>query len=143
MRHNEIKTEILIVSKYCFIIKQILNVHKQLSLNKIIFFSYLIKTRDNYYKPIYNTNTSNDVVIKAISQITGRYNDYCSNIKYIIEAIHLLIQHNDILLHNFILINVENSIGIKNYNDKFIDKAIRESNNFSDRQFLKEILNNV
>ena len=143
MNKNELKTEVLLVSKYCSLILQILNVHKQLSVNKMIFFAYLLKNRNNYYKSLYNANTANDIVIKAISQISGDYDEYCKNIKYVVEAIHILIKNNDIILHNSILMCINECKSNDVYDDKFIKKAIEESNNFSDRQFLKEVLNNV
>lgn len=93
---TEIKMEILIVSRYCEIIMQILGVHKQLSINKTVFYSFLLKEQSNYYKQVFNSNTEKDIVIKAISLIAGRYNDYCQHIKYIIEAMHLLIMNNSI-----------------------------------------------
>lgn len=143
MNKNELKTEVLLVSKYCLILKQILAVHKQLSVNKILFFAYLLKNENNYYSALFNGNTSNDVVVKAISQISGNYTDYCKNIPYIIEAMHLLIENGDILLNNSTLLCSENSIGKEKYTNKFLQNAINESYNFSDRQFLKEVLSNV
>ena len=143
MNKNELKAEVLLVSKYCLVLKQILCVHKQLSINKTLLFSYLLKNENNYYSALFNGNNSTDVVVKAISQISGRYNDYCKNIPYIIEAIHLLIENEDILLNNSILLCSEKNIGKEKYSNKFIQNAINESYNFSDRQFLKEVLSNV
>ena len=143
MNKNEIKTEILLVSKYCSLVKQILNMHKELSVNKMIFFAYLLKTKSNYYKLLYNANTTKDIVIKSISQISGDFIEYCKNIPYIIEAIHLLIKNNDIIFHNSVLICKNEGKSNDVYDDKFIKKSIEESASFSDRQFLKEVLNNV
>ena len=143
MNKNELKAEVLLVSKYCLVLKQILCVHKQLSINKTLLFSYLLKNENNYYSALFNGNNSTDVVVKAISQISGRYNDYCKNIPYIIEAIHLLIENEDILLNNSILLCSEKNIGKEKYSNKFIQNAINESYNFSDRHFLKEVLSNV
>ena len=140
---TELKTEALLVAKYCSIIKQILNVHKQLSVNKILFFAFLLKNKNNYISSIYNAKTTTDVVIKAIAQISGNYNEYCKNIKYIIEAIHLLIKNEDIIIQDSILlIKQANSFG-ESYDDNFIKSAIIQSEKFSDRQFLKEVMNNV
>jgi len=140
---TELKTEALLVAKYCSIIKQILNVHKQLSVNKMLFFAFLLKNKNNYISSIYNAKTTTDVVIKAIAQISGNYNEYCKNIKYIIEAIHLLIKNEDIIIQDSILlIKHANSFG-ELYDDNFIKNAIIQSEKFSDRQFLKEVMNNV
>lgn len=140
---TELKTEILVVSNYCNIIMQIINVHKQLSVNKTMFFAFLLKDQCNYYNQIFSPNSTNDIVIKAISLISGKYNEYCKNIKYIIEAIDLLISHEDIALHNNILFCQNESESKYTYNNKFIKKAIEESRKFSDRQILKEVINNV
>ena len=143
MNKNELKTEVLLVSKYCLVLKQILCVHKHLSVNKSLLFSYLLKNENNYYAPLFAANNSTEVVVKAISQISGNYADYCKNIPYIVEAIHLLIKNGDILLNNSTLLCNENNIGKEKYSNKFLQNAINESYHFSDRQFLKEILSNV
>lgn len=143
MAKNELKTEVLLVSKYCLIVKQILCVHKQLSVNKILFFAYLLKSENDYYSPIFNGKNFNDVVIKAISQISGKYTDYCKNIPYIVKSIHLLIENGEVFFNNSILLCNEKNTGKEKYNNKFLQKAINGSYNFSDRQFLKEILSNV
>lgn len=143
MNKNELKTEVLLVSKYCLVLKQILCVHKQLSVSKTLLFAYLIKNENNYYSVLFNGNNSTDVVVKAISQISGNYADYCKNIPYIIEAIHLLIQNGDIFLNNSTLLCSDKNIGKEKYTNKFLQNAINESYNFSDRQFLKEVLSNV
>ena len=143
MNKNELKTEVLLVSKYCLFLKQILCVHKQLSVNKTLLFAYLLKNENNYYSPLFNGNNCTDVLVKAISQLSGNYTDYCKNIPYIIEAMHLLIENGDILLNNSTLLCSENSIEKEKYTNKFLQNAINESYNFSDRQFLKEVLSNV
>ena len=56
---------------------------------------------------------------------------------------HLLIENGDILLNNSTLLCSENSIEKEKYTNKFLQNAINESYNFSDRQFLKEVLSNV
>ena len=137
MNKNELKTEVLLVSKYCFVL------HKQLSVSKILLFAYLLKNENNYYSALFNGNNTTDVVVKAISQISGNYTDYCQNIPYIIEAIHLLIQNGDIFLNNLTLYCSEKNIGKEKYTNKFLQNAINESYSFSDRQFLKEVLSNV
>ena len=55
----------------------------------------------------------------------------------------MLIENEDILLNNSILLCSEKNIGKEKYSNKFIQNAINESYNFSDRQFLKEVLSNV
>ena len=108
-----------------------------------MLFAYLLKSENNYYSALFNGNNSTDVVVKAISQISGNYTNYCKNIPYIIEAIHLLIQNGDVLLSSTTLLFSEKNNGKEKYTNKFLQNAINQSYNFSDRQFLKEVLSNV
>ena len=143
MSNTDIKIEVLLVGKYCEIIKGILNVHKHLSVNKTMFFAYLLKIKNNYCQWPFKSNTSKDTVFKVISLISGNYSDYCANIKYIIEAMHLLIENGDVVIQDTVLLRKDGEIGAEFYDDKLIKNAIEESRNFSDRQFLKEVLSNV
>ena len=145
MKNDEYFTEVLLVSDYCSIIEKILNKHRTLSVVKTLLFSYLLHSNDKYYKKLYNSNTKDKILLKAISQISGRYDDFCNNMSYIIEAIHLLIKCNKIQLidSNLVINNEQNNIGYVDIDNKFIDDSIKNSLNISDRQILKEIINNV
>lgn len=143
MTNNDLKAEVLIVSKYCFVIKQILCVHKQLSVIKTMFFAYLLKNDNNYFSALFKGNNSNNLVLKSISQLSGNYSDYCINIPYIVESIHLLIEGGSLIINNSILLYNEHVQHNEKYNNKFLQKAIKESENYSDRQFLREIISNV
>lgn len=142
MDKNIIELDIIITSTYCEIILDILKVHKNLSVNKILVFSYLIKKRKFMNSNIYNALNKNDLVLKCISQMCGLYSDYCKNIKHIISAIHLLIANNKLSVHFGELIYLE-TVEIVIEEKSFINNAIRESKNYSDRQFLKEVIRNV
>lgn len=142
MKNIEMELEIVLVSKYTEIILNILQIHQNLSVNKILVFAYLIKKRKFYNSDIYDLKTKKNVVLKCISQLSGLYGDYCENLKYIISAIHLLIINNKISINCQIL----NYTGIDERaisKNSFINKAIEESQSFSDRQFLKEVIKNV
>ncbi|HBV97562.1 MAG: hypothetical protein JL50_04055 [Peptococcaceae bacterium BICA1-7] len=142
MNKNIIELDIILTSTYFKIVLDILKVHKNLSINKTLVFSYLIKKRQFMNSNIYNTQNKNDLVLKYISQLSGLYNDYCKNIKYIISAIHLLITSNKLSLHLGELIYIETGeLTVKE--KSFINNAIQESKNYSDRQFLKEVIRNV
>ncbi|NAS18061.1 hypothetical protein GND98_009295 [Clostridium butyricum] len=143
MNNNELKMEVILISKYCDIIIKILAVHKNLSVNKTLFFAYILNKRSFNFGDIYSSNTSVNTLLKCISQIAGNYNDYCKSIEFIIKAIHLLIVNKILLLNGIELIYGNESEDNLGYNNKFIENAINESQGLSDRQFLKEVINNV
>ncbi len=138
----KLELEIILVAKYCEILKEILKHHKNLSLNKILVFSFLIKKRNFNNKDVYSAKNKHDLVLKSISLLAGAYDDYCREIKYIIEAIDLLIKNNKIFIEEGILCYVETGEKVKK-NNSFINKAIEESKEYSDRQFLKEVIESV
>lgn len=142
MNKNKIELELILTSAYNKIIMDILKTHKNLSVNKTLVFAYLIKKRRFFDFDIYNASNKNDVVLKCISQLSGLYKDYCDNIKYIISAIHLLIINNKIAFHIGELIYLETS-ELFQMENSFINRAISESKQYSDRQFLKEVIRNV
>lgn len=143
MSNNKLKMEVLLISKYCDIVIKILAVHKNLSVNKTVFFAYLLNKKSFNFQDIYRSNTSIDTLLKSISQISGNYYDYCQSIEFIIKAIHLLITSELLLLNGTDLIYAKEGRTNLSYNNKFIENAINESQDFSDRQFLKEVINNV
>lgn len=142
MKKNKIELDIILISTYSKIVLDILKIHKNLSVNKTLVFSYLIKKRKFMNSNIYNASNRNDVVLKCLSQLSGLYNDYCENLKYIISAVHLLIVNDKISLNLGELIYIEtDEIIIKE--KSFMNRAIQESKSYSDRQFLKEVISNV
>ncbi|SEO05688.1 hypothetical protein [Paenibacillus sp. OK076] len=145
MKQLKLETETIQVSIYCEIIHDILSKHQQLSINKILVFSYLIKK--NYYIPnnVYNGNNKQDIIYKCISLLAGDYIEYCNNIQFIIKAIHLLntkgliyVKNDNLHIFNELKKNkpiYELSI--------FMQSAINASNKMTDRQFMREVTNNV
>lgn len=143
MSNNTQKMEVILISKYCDLVLKILAVHKNLSVNKTIFFAYLLNKEDFFYSDIYRSNTTNDLLIKCISQIAGNYFDYCESIEYIIKAIHLLIINKQLVINETELIYFQQGGLSIYYENKFIENVINKSRDFSDRQFMKEVINNV
>ncbi|OOP72804.1 hypothetical protein [Clostridium beijerinckii] len=145
MRNLELEAEAIQISIYCDIIIQILKRHKELSINKILVFAYLIKKERFIPFKIYNGNNTQDIVFKCISLLSGDYDEYCNNIQYIIKSIHLLITDKLVQLDNNILscnANVEITKVVYDEN-MFIEKSIEASKKMTDRQFLKEVVHNV
>lgn len=146
MKNLELEAETIQVSIYCDIIVQILKRHIELSLNKLLVFSYLIKKEHLMPYKIYNGNNTQDIVCKCISLLAGDYGDYCNSIQYIIKAIHLLITDEIVQFKNNLLscqpdIKIEEKV-IYDEN-MFMEKAIEASKKMTDRQFLKEVTYNV
>lgn len=145
----KLQIEVIQISIYSNLILQILNNHKELSLTKIIVFSYLMKQDKFKTNSIYNGKTSKDIIYKALSQMNGNFDNFCNSISYIIKAIHLLVSKKIIVMEDEILM-------LNEFNDesnsktetiyvetKFMKNAINESRYMSDVQFIKEVINNV
>lgn len=140
---NRLLAETIIVSIYCDIVLNILKRHTQLSINKLLFFCYILKKGKFNEKEIYTAKNSKDLILKCISQLSGGFEDYCNDIEYILKAIHLLLRNGDLIKKaDKIIYNSKNSSSIYIEN-KFIEKCINNSNKITDRQFLKEIIHNV
>jgi hypothetical protein len=142
MNKNKLELDIILTSTYTEIVLDILKIHKNLSVNKILVFAYLIKKRKFINSNVYTASNKNDVVLKCLSQLSGHYNDYCKNLKYIISAVHLLIINDKLCINLGELIYIETE-EIITKEKSFINNAIHESKNYSDRQFLKEVVRNV
>jgi hypothetical protein len=145
MNNLELEIETIQIGIYCNIILNLLKKHYNLSLCKILVFSYLIKKDKFQFGKVYNANNSQDVVYKAISLLAGTYKDFCYNINFIIKSIHLLVINCKIELDNNILM-LCSDIEVKSelYNEStFIFKAVEESKYISDRQIMREVINNV
>lgn len=145
MKNLELKAETIQISVYINIILNILQKHNELSLSKILFFSYLIKKQNFVPEKIYTAKNTREIVYKAISLVSGEYVDYCANIQIILKAIDLLIENKKVKYYNFILYGIEDSLNEKNiYQESaFIGKAIDESKKMSEKQFMKEVISNV
>lgn len=145
MRNLKYEAETIQISIYCDIILQMLKRHKELSVSKMLVFSYLIK-RDKFTpRSVYASNTSQDLIYKGLSLLAGDYEGFCNSIEYIIKAIHLLKYKNLIGLENNIIIKIPNvGIGKAIYKESlFLEKVIDESKKMTDKQFMKEVTYNV
>ncbi|MGI2329153.1 hypothetical protein [Planococcus sp. YIM B11945] len=142
MNKNSHELEIILLGTYCNIVLEILKNNKNLSVLKVMAFSYLTKKNKYMHSNVYNYSNKNDVVLKSLSMFSGLFDDYIDNTKYIIGAIHLLIKNKKIVEHEGELIYIEtNELFIQE--KTFINLAIMESKKYSDEQFLKELVRNV
>lgn len=140
---NRLLAETIIVSIYCDVVLSILKKHTQLSVNKLVFFSYILKKGKFNEKEIYTAKNSKDLILKCVSILSGNFEDYCNDIEYILKAIHLLIKNGDLIKENDKLIYNSKNNSLIYIENKFIEKCINNSYKITDRQFLKEIIHNV
>lgn len=137
-----LQLEIINISSYIDIILNILIKHNSISINKLIVFAYLQKKNRFLPKSLYGTTTTNDVLLKCLSQLSGLFDDYCKNIPYIIKSIDLLIANNSLNIDE-ITITLNKTTPQFPYKKTFLDNAIEQSKYISDRQFLKEVVKYV
>ena len=106
MNNLENESEAIRLSIYCDIICQVLYWHRNISMNKILLITYILKEY-NIYKKSYTATDTNDLSYKLISLLNGKFNDYCNNIGIITKAVHLLILNKNIMLEEDILFFIE------------------------------------
>lgn len=145
MRNLKEQTETIQLSIYCNIMCQILKKHNQLSVCKLLIFSYLIKKNRFLGGTIYTANNTQDIVFKGISFLSGDFDGFCNSVSYIIKALHILLKKGIVLLENDIItLNatmVQLDLGYEESN--FLKKVIEESKVMTDRQFMKEVTYHV
>lgn len=145
MKQLRLEAETIQVSIYSNVISEILRKHKQISITKLVVFSYIVKKENDLYGRVYNANNTQDIIHKSLSLLSGDFVEYCDSIEFIIKAISIL--------ENIEFLKVENEqIEIINQTVQevsiyqvslFVQKAIEDSKRISDKQFMKEVINNV
>ena len=145
MRNLELESEAIRISRFCHIICQILFLHRELNIIKLIFFAYVIKTKNEYLSLIFSAKNSKFLDDKITSIINGDYKNYCKNIDVIIKALHLLILNKNCKMEdNFVYFISRKGYEEAIYDEStFIYKAIEYSKEVEDFQFLKELVQNV
>lgn len=145
MKRIEIEMELIQIGIYCNIISDLINKYEQLSIIKISVFAYLIKKNKFIPNKVYTANNTQDIISKCISLLSGDYEEYCKSMKYIIKYMDILISANKLCVKNDLLIRNENTRVEKSIyvRDAFLENTIKSSNKISDRQFLKEVIQNV
>lgn len=143
MPNNEILAESIILSSYCDIILRIVEITKEISINKLMTLAYIIKKNKFMQEEIYKGNNTTDILLKFISGMSGAFEDYCNDIEYVLKAIHVLVKNKNLIIEDgqvkLILIKKEPLYR----ESKFIHKVLEESKKITDRQFLKEVIHHV
>lgn len=145
MQNLKYEVEAIQISIYCDIIKQILRKHEELSLSKMLVFSYLIKNDNLLLSNVYKANSSQDLIYKGLSLLAGNYKGFCESVEYIMKAIHLLINCDAVIIENTILkfVSTADRPKMVYQASHFIENTIEASKKMTDKQFMKEVMYNV
>ena len=143
MSELELEAEVIQLSIYCETIMTILKQQEALSVIKTMTFTYLIKKNRFYMKDVYTGKNTRGLVTKSLSLMNGLKDDYYRSLHLIAQAIDLLIESNKIEISNEVLIIKDKTYKTTVKENSFFNKSIQASELFTDRQFLKEVLNNV
>ena len=145
MNNYKLESEAIRISKYCHIICQVLSMHDELSIIKLIFIAFVVKTKGMYLSSIFSAGNTKFLDDKLTSTINGDFDKYCKDINVIIKALHLLILNQNCKFENDIIFLIsKKGFESKIYDDKtFIYNAVEYCKSMEDFQFLKEIIQNV
>lgn len=142
---DSIKFEIYQISVYCDVIYMIVKQHKDISVAKLVFFTYVINKERFFGKNVYNAKNTQNVISKEISIINGDFEGYANAFPYILKAMHILAQARKIKIEDNIVHLLDSEFIYVNCNDesKFIHNVIEESKSWTDKRFMREVLHNV
>lgn len=143
MKQTSIDAEVMQLSVYCDIVVGILKSIEELSINKVMVFAYILKKNRFYKKKVFTANSKVNIVIKALTLLNGLRDDYFYNIEYIVKAIDILVKKEIITVKDDNLLLKDKLYVSKIDIPVFFKHVIEESENFTDRKFLKEVLDNV
>lgn len=142
---NSIKFEAYQISVYCDTVYMIVKQHKDISVAKLVFFTYAINKERFFDKDVYNAKNTQNVLSKEISTINGDFVGYANATPYILKAIHILAQAEKIRIEGNIvhLLDLEFSYAKCNSESKFVYNVIEDSKAWTDKRFMREVLHNV
>lgn len=144
MKKIESDYEVIVVSRYMKIISDIISIHRNISLIKLVVFAFLSKKSNFVLREFYDNKTRNDIVNKYLSNLIGNMDQFIGELEYIIESIHILKINNQILLDGSNVQDMKNLDEDVDFESlSFFDKVVETSFDMTDEQFLKEVLRNV
>lgn len=139
----DLQIEVVQVSIYYDLIRRILIKYRSISIIKVATISFIIKKREFFRGSIYSGKHTNDLVLKFLSQANGLFDELCDQLKYVFEAIDILVADGDCEVHEGELTCNSNVHPTVKGFDTFTESVIRESMSYTDRQFLKEVISIV
>ena len=130
---KSIEFEVYQISVYCNIVYMIVKQHKDMSVAKLIFFTYAINKERFFDKEIYNAKNTQNIISKEISAINGDFEGYANAMPYVLKAIHILVQVQKIRIEGSIVhwIDSEFSYVEDNIESKFVYNVIEKSKAWS------------
>ena len=142
--HNlELDIEVIQVSIYCDIIRNILLVCPSISVIKAAVFAFIIKKQDIRRVKLFSAKNSSDLVLKFLSQAYGQFEEFLAQLPYIFESIRILDHSNKCEVHAGVLISSTRHTERAGVFDSFTYNSLTESDSYSDRQFLREMISIV
>lgn len=142
---KNIKFEAYQISVYCDTVYMLVKQHKDISVAKLIFFTYAINKERFFDKDVYNAKNTQNILNKGISIINGDFVGYANATPYILKAIHILAQADKIRIADNIvhILDTKFSYAKCNSESTFVYNVIEESKTWTDKRFMREVLHNV
>lgn len=140
MRNLKLQVEILQLSSYCEVLKELFRSQNELTLSKTLVYAYLIKKDSLENFKVYNANNTKDIIDKSLSLLSGD-KAFFREIEFILKAIDVLIKKHILYFSNGLLSLLKDDCKCVFFdNNAFLNKAIIESEKMSEKQFLKEVI---
>lgn len=142
---ESIKFDAYQLSVYCNTAYMIVKQHKDISVAKLVFFTYAINIERFFCKDVYSAKNTQNVLSREISTISGDFVGYANATPYILKAIHILTQAEKIRIEGNIvhLLDSEFDYVKCKSESKFVYNVIEESKSWTDKRFMREVLHNV
>lgn len=136
----QMQIEAIQIASYCEVIQNIMIECRNLSVIKLSTFSFIAKKQKLLEIECFSGRNTVDLVLKALSQISGRHTEFFEQLKFIFPAIDILIENEICSIHeNEVVCELPKS-GKSSLISRFLYDAIFESKTYTDRQFLKEVV---
>lgn len=142
---KNIKFEAYQISVYCDTVYMLVKQHKDISVAKLIFFTYAINKGRFFDRDVYNAKNTQNILNKEISTINGDFVGYANATPYILKAIHILAQADKIRIEDDIVHILDTKFRYAKCNSEstFVYNVIEESKTWTDKRFMREVLHNV
>lgn len=142
---KSIKFEAYQIGVYCDTVYMLVKQHKDISVAKLVFFTYAINKERFFDKDVYNAKNTQNILNKEISTINGDFVGYANATPYILKAIHILAKADKIRIEDNIvhIFDTKFSYAKCNSESTFVYNVIEESKTWTDKRFMREVLHNV
>ena len=137
--------EAIQIGVYIDAVYTILKEHKDMSLIQLSFYTYILNKTRFFLEEIYTARVKNNIVIRAISVISGDFEGFSNAMPYILKALHIMNESKIVSIEGQIVHLIDKQFkNVKCFKiSNFENKAINASKGWSDKRFIKEVLHNV